>query len=135
MFGKPHESRMLVVVLMVGLMILVGCGASEVRLDANANGTQKDLSRGQVLLITLESNPTTGYSWQVVPVDPAILKQVGNAEFKSSAPPPVVGAGGTETFRFETVGAGTTTLKLNYHRPWEKDVPPVITVMLLITVR
>ena len=118
------------------LFVLVGCGPSEVRLDANANGTQKEIQRGTVLFITLDSNPTTGYSWQVAPIEPAIVRQVGNAEYKASAAAPgIVGSGGTETFRFEPLSAGTTTLKLNYQRPWEKDVAPIKTFTVQITVR
>lgn len=124
-------------VLFVITLLTGGCRANEIRLDDTHNGMQKELTRDQVLFVTLESNPTTGYSWQVDELDQSILRQVGDSEYKSSAPgnPPVVGAGGTETFRFETVSVGNTTLKLVYRRPWEKDVPPIKTYTIQITVR
>jgi len=39
------------------------------------------------------------------------------------------------TLRFETVEIGKTRLKLIYHRPFEKDVPPAETFEVTITVR
>lgn len=137
MFRELDELKKWLTGLFVIVLLTGGCSVNELRLNDAHNGTQKELTRDQVLCITLESNPTTGYSWQVAEIDKAILRQVGDAEYKSSASgnPPVVGAGGTETFRFETVSAGNTTLKLVYRRPWEKDAPPLKTYTVQIAVR
>ena len=126
------------VVLLAILVLAAGCGtAKEVKLDADANGSQTELETGQVLVVTLESNPTTGYQWEVVELDDAILQQQGEAEFQvsDSRDPPPPGTGGTETFRFEAVNAGQTTLKLVYHRSWETDVEPLETFSLQVVVR
>lgn len=137
MFRELDELKKWLTVLFVIVLLTGGCSANEVRLNDTQNGTQKELTRDQVLFIALESNPTTGYSWQVSEIDQAIFRQVGDAGYKSSASgnPPMVGAGGTETFRFEPVSAGNTTLKLVYRRPWEKDVPPIKTYTVQVTVR
>lgn len=137
MFRGLDELKKWFMVLFVITLLTGGCRANEIRLDDRHNGMQKELTRDQVLFVTLESNPTTGYSWQVDELDQSILRQVGDPEYKLSAPgnPPVVGAGGMETFRFETVSVGNTTLKLVYRRPWEKDVPPIKTYTIQITVR
>ena len=37
------------------------------------------------------------------------------------APPDMSGVGGTEIFRFRAIGAGTTTIRLEYVRSWEPD--------------
>jgi inhibitor of cysteine peptidase len=122
------------------LMILVsmaGCGSpSEVRLGAGNDGEQVEIKEGQFLVITLESNPTTGYQWEVIEVDALVLKQQGEATFEmaDSGEPPPPGTGGTETFRFEVVGAGQTSLELIYHRPWEKDVEPLATFSIRVVV-
>lgn len=137
MFRELDELKKWLTVLFVIVLLTGGCSVNEVRLNDSHTGMQKELTRDQVLFVTLESNPTTGYSWQVAEIDKAVLRQVGNSEYKSSASgnPPVVGAGGAETFRFETVSAGNSTLKLVYRRPWEKDVPPIKTYTLQIAVR
>jgi len=137
MFRALDELKNWLFGLFVILLLTGGCSASEIRMDDTHNNSQKEILRGQTLVVTLASNPTTGYSWQVAEADKAVLRQVGDAEFKSSAPsnPPLVGASGTETFRFETIGAGTTTLKMIYRRSWEKDVPPIKTFTVQVVVR
>lgn len=127
-----------VVVLLSALFLAVGCGsAQEVQVDADDDGRQIALDQGQVLVVTLGSNPSTGYGWQVAEVQEAILKQTGETEFQESNPggTPVVGAGGTETLRFEALKAGQTTLKLVYHRAWEKDVEPLDAFSVQVVVR
>jgi len=137
MFRALDELKNWLFGLFVILLLTGGCSASEIRMDDTHNNSQKEIVRGQTLVVTLASNPTTGYSWQVAEADKALLRQVGDAEFKSSASsnPPLVGAGGTETFRFETNGAGTTTLKLVYRRSWETSVPPIKTFTVQVVVR
>jgi inhibitor of cysteine peptidase len=131
-----HISNILMALLAV-LILAIGCGTKEIKLDANDNGRQIELEKGQILVVTLESNPTTGYRWEVVEPQESILQQKGEAEFKQSDPrnPPPPGTGGTETFRFEAVGAGQMTLKLVYHRPWEEGVDPLETFSLQVTIR
>jgi len=113
-------------VIILSALIFTGCGpAKEVKLDANDNGRQIDLQKGQTLVITLESNPTTGFMWEVVELDESILRQMGEAEFQPESE--ALGAGGTETFRFQAMSPGQAALKLVYHRPWEEDVDPLET--------
>jgi inhibitor of cysteine peptidase len=112
-----------VAVLLTAMSLLAGCcGTGEVKLAAEDNGSQVELQRGQTLVITLDSNPTTGYRWEVVASDSPVLRQKGEAEYKapeSSA----VGAGGQEVFRFEAASAGEMTLELAYRRSWEDEEP------------
>jgi inhibitor of cysteine peptidase len=147
----------IVCVLLAGLALVAGCasgeGASagsepdrggestvvpggEVALDAEDDGTQVELRAGQVLVVTLESNPTTGYRWEVSEVDESVLAQIGEGEFQEAPKEgeQMVGVGGTETFRFESA-PGNTTLTLVYHRTWETDVEPEDTFTVEVTVR
>ena len=91
---------------------------------------------GQMLTVTLESNPSTGYRWEWVEDQGSILEQIGEAEFKPSetGEPPLVGAGGWEIFRFTAVSTGQMTLRLVYRRPWEEGVEPLKTFSLQVTV-
>ena len=111
--------------LLILCVVLTACGSvDEVNVgDADAGG-RVDLQVGQILTVSLESNPTTGYIWQVARYDNAILRQLGEAEFKQGGEEGLVGAGGIETFRFESVQAGETSLELEYVRPWEEGVAP-----------
>jgi len=108
----------------------------EVNIDENDADSQVELEQGKIFVVTLESNPTTGYSWEVVETQESILEQIGEAEFKPSqtGEPPLVGAGGWEIFRFKAISTGQMTLQLVYHRPWEEGVEPVKTFSLQIVV-
>lgn len=110
--------------------------AGDVALGAEDNGSEVVLAAGQVLEVTLESNPTTGFSWQVSEVDGAVLAQVGEAVFQQAPTEgeQLVGAGGVETLQF-AASPGETTLTLEYRRPWEKDVDPLETFTVQVTVR
>jgi predicted secreted protein len=108
----------------------------EVNVDEKDADSQVELEQGQILVVTLESNPTTGYSWEVVETQESVLEQIGEAEFKPSqtGEPPLVGAGGWEIFRFKAISAGQTSLKLVYHRPWEEGVEPLKTFSIQVAV-
>jgi inhibitor of cysteine peptidase len=92
-----------------------------VTLDEMDDGTPVDLRGDQTLVIDLEGNLSTGYQWQVAAVDDAILKQVGQFEFKQYAD--VAGSAGRQILRFRAVGEGQTDLTLAYRRPWEDAAP------------
>ena len=119
----------------LALALFSGCGTHGIQVTDADNGKQITVQSGQVVTVTLESNPTTGYSWQVLEIDDAILVQDGDPEYKqTSGTGGLVGAGGTETFRFKTVGTGETTLSLGYMRPWE-SVPPIQTFTIQVGVQ
>ena len=116
------------------LALFSGCGTNGISLTDADNGKQIALQPGDILTVTLESNPTTGYSWQVMELNQGILVQDGDPEYKQSpGSEGMVGAGGTETFRFKAVGSGETSLGLGYMRPWE-SVPPIETFTLQVSV-
>jgi inhibitor of cysteine peptidase len=122
--------------LLVALTVTTACSPQqqEVKATIDDNGREMQLKKGQTLVVTLEGNPTTGYSWEVAePLDEQVLQQVGEAEFKQESD--LVGAGGVQILRFEAVNAGQITLKLVYHRPWEKDEEPLETYSIQVVVR
>jgi inhibitor of cysteine peptidase len=128
------NASMLVAVLAVVVMAVIsGCSAqTALALEAKDAGRQIELQKGQTLTINLEGNPTTGYTWEVVESEGAVVRQVGEAEFKADSE--LMGAGGTQTLRFEAVTEGQMELRLVYHRPWEADAEPLETFTVQITV-
>ena len=79
---------------------------------------------GTEFSLTLESNRTTGYQWQLdKPLDESVVKLVRN-EYKSPEAAGVVGAGGKEVWTFKAVAEGKTVIVMKYVRPWEKDQAP-----------
>ena len=101
------------------------------------NGKTIELSTGQTLKITLTSNPSTGYSWEKVSGEETVIKPIGEPAFVSDPNPSgAVGVGGKTTFTLEAAGmSDETTLKLVYHRPWEKDTLPIQTFEVKVVVK
>lgn len=116
------------------LVSFSSCGARGVAVTAADNGGEVALKPGETLTITLESNPTTGYSWQVMEINSTVLLQQGEPEYEQSPNSEgLVGAGGMERFRFEALAPGETTLVLGYMRPWE-SVQPIETYSIQVVV-
>ena len=100
------------------------------------NGREFTLAVGQVLVVNLPSNRTTGYSWTLLSTNETVLEPVGEAEYqRNPAPTGMVGVGGNEIWRFRAAKTGRETLRLGYARPWEKGVAPVQTVAYDVTVK
>ena len=81
-----------------------------------------EVTAGEEFAIKLESNPSTGFSWELQqPLDDSILESKGSdyEAGKNDAP----GAGGHEILTYEAVGDGTTTISLGYLQPFD-DAPP-----------
>jgi len=110
---------------------------AKMKLDASANGTTQQLKKGDTMSITLESNPSTGFAWYAIISDTAVLVQMGEPEYSAPAESetPIVGASGTQTFFFQAVESGTTTITLDYKRAWETDVQPEQTINITVEVQ
>jgi len=93
------------------------------------SGTSVNLKPGATLEVVLVSNPSTGYHWVVTSIDTGSLKQVGEAVYK---PDPetegLIGAGGTDTFRFEAVSPGDATISMDYLSPDNKPSDTKFTI-------
>ncbi len=126
------QKLFLIASVLLALVVAAGC-AKNVELNEEMNGGAVVLEQGQTLVLKLASNPTTGYDWELVDLNGAILEQVGEVEYKSDST--LVGAGGVNTYTFKAVGSGNMQLSLIYHRSWEKDIPPIEAYELDVTVK
>jgi inhibitor of cysteine peptidase len=97
------------------------------------NGKLVALKVGESLAITLDSNPSTGYSWQLGAMKRAILQQQGEPQYTPPAQP-LPGAGGQHTFQFTAVGAGRTTLTLVYKQLFDRKAAPAEKFTIQVTV-
>jgi inhibitor of cysteine peptidase len=102
-------------------------------IDSTQQVGEMDMRVGDTLELSFESNPTTGYQWEVVELNPEVLLQVGVEYVAPTAD--LLGAPGKEVFRFEAVSPGETVLKMVYHRPFEPEVPPEQTYQVKIIVK
>ncbi len=86
----------------------------------NTKGTV-ELGKSDILVIKLPETPSTGYSWEVQSYDKNILSEDQQSHFISESEDPI-GASGTQEIRFMPKKAGVSTIKLIYHRPWQKSI-------------
>ena len=170
------------------VMVAFGCAAEEeevvpegppilpreeVSVDASYDGKEVEITADTgALIVTLESNPSTGFEWELVeitnePEEPApredaeepepepeqegseptkpavytgdlpektVLRHVDNKYVPPEAEG-VVGATGKEVWTFHAEAKGKSTVYMEYRRPWEQDVEPTETLILIVVVK
>ena len=114
------KSLFLIIGVFLTACLVAGCGA-EVKAYSDPSETIGiSANKEFVILIALESNPTTGYSWQAS-YDETILELVEESyELGEYAKQGLVGAGGTELFRFRVMKSGQAEITMVYKRSWEE---------------
>ena len=128
--------------LLAGL-ILTACAAKEAQ-ESKAAKQEPTLvtapwfelsSEGEVLTVRLDSNPTTGYSWNYEISDEGILEHLTDELVLPEAKEGFAGAGGTwcASFKPSFRKDGDVTLTLKYARPWEPQ--PIFIKTLSLTVK
>ena len=92
------------------------------------------LNSGQNLILTLPSNPTTGYRWAIQDSAGGVLRALSPEVYSNPEDAGVVGSAGLSTWRFQAFATGTGRLRLTYSQPWAPEVPAVKTFDCAIAV-
>ena len=82
------------------------------------------LKNGQNLILTLPSNPTTGYRWAIQDSAGGVLRSLGPEVYTSSDNGQLLGSGGQSTWRFQVFAPGSGRLRLTSQQPWEPEAEP-----------
>jgi formylglycine-generating enzyme required for sulfatase activity/predicted secreted protein len=88
-----------------------------VTVEAPADTEKISVAVGKEFKISLESNPSTGYSWSLAESLPSWLELVDKTYIATD--PGMIGGGGTEYWTFRATASGSTNLTFQYMRPWE----------------
>ena len=134
------KSRLALVCIMATLLIsLLACSPAapkELSVDIASSGKEVTLVVGGTLTVTLESNITTGYSWNENANigDKTVMQQT---DHKYQPPATAIpGSGGKEVWTFKALKAGKSTLSLECRRPFElKTTSPAKRFTLTVTVQ
>jgi inhibitor of cysteine peptidase len=138
-----------VLALLALLLTLAGCAdikrpprTTSVQVSYDDLLTKKHINQnvtlavGDSLRIILASNASTGYQWsaQAQISDPAVVVQ---RDHLYAAPPGVgpPGSSGTETWTFQALKAGTTTVSTSYSQPWPGGAKDSWTFTASVTVQ
>ncbi len=127
-------SRMLAV---SSLSLLAACTQTPHTISLDEEHSSRcplELVQGQSVLITLRSNPTTGFRWQVQDAAPSVLRSLGPEVYSNPEDSGLVGSAGQSSWRFEATNPGGGRLLLVYRQPWEPNVAPAQTFECQITV-
>lgn len=94
--------------------------------DESLNGGQYQVQAGQPFMVVLDSNPTTGFTWNIKDAgDDNIISLLGSTyqTNASDSQPAIVGQGGRQYWYFKALQPGTAQLQMVYARPWESVQP------------
>ncbi|ROL91728.1 protease inhibitor I42 family protein [Pseudomonas chlororaphis] len=113
--------------LPLSLALLAAC-ASQPKQNVTVENQSEcpvQLSNGQNLILTLPSNPTTGYRWAIQDSAGGVLRRISPEVYSNPEDSGLVGSAGQSTWRFQAFAAGTGRLLLTYQQPWAPEVAPV----------
>ena len=111
----------LVMMVVAATCLVAGCGGGVKAYSDPGETVGIGANKEFIILIALESNPTTGYSWEAS-YDETMLELVEETyELGEYAQQGVVGAGGTELFRFRALKTGEVEITMVYKRSWEVE--------------
>ncbi|MBT8491085.1 MAG: protease inhibitor I42 family protein [Deltaproteobacteria bacterium] len=135
------------IVFIIALLVLSSCAqcnqtgqspminsSHNMTLTEKDNGTQVQVTHGDIVKLRLEANPSTGYSWQITENNPELLKPLGKPEYEESEHT-LIGQVEHQIFRFKAVSPGTAMLKLLYYREWEKGKAPEKSYRVTVEIR
>lgn len=88
-------------------------------LTRDDNGSTYQMDLNEEIVVALDSNATTGYSWAIDKLDESVVASLGSTYITPNNG--AVGQGGTEEWSFKGLKSGTTILTLKYWRPREGD--------------
>ena len=121
----------ILVLVLVAIFFFISCFVSGITLTEKNNGDSLNLKVGDEIIVKLESNPTTGYCWNISDKTNQDIVSLQSTEFKQSAKIRflqlfgLVGAGGYEVLTFKALSKGSTAIILAYNRPWEEEEEPL----------
>jgi inhibitor of cysteine peptidase len=120
---KQFLRRFAFFVVVALLVVLVACGTGPIELGGNDSGSELRLNIGDEFVVELESNASTGYSWELR--EPQAIKMVQLRSSVYTAPESeVVGTAGIQTFTFEAVEFGAGVVRLEYIRTFDEVIIP-----------
>lgn len=113
--------RLLAALFLLFLFSPACMAAEEPVLNEGNNGSTIIITEGQSLKLNLESNPSTGFSWEHFPdLKTGLLEETEHGYLPDLQLP---GTGGKEFWTFKAINSGDFTLSLAYMRPWENRMP------------
>ena len=122
---RKHPGAVILLAALLVVALAAGCGSSSTTTPTTPESsrvpktytkasTKITANVGETFIIQLDSNPTTGYSWQITgPLSPAVEK-VSNIYVPGKNASSTPGAGGVEKWMFKAVSKGDAVIQMEY---------------------
>jgi len=104
-------------------------GGRAINLGIADSGKTVKAAVGDLVLIKLQANPSTGYTWSAADLAKDSAVELKSKKFLTASQmnaeiQPKPGQGGETTFTYRVVRTGKAAISLSYRRPWEKKTAP-----------
>ena len=107
---------------------------SPVPIETSDPSQSIEATAGSDFTIVLDSNPTTGYHWELIGEPDANVVQFISKDYKPDEPV-LVGSGGVDVLTFQALAAGTVQITLGYYPPSNDPVEPQQSVTFDVIVK
>jgi len=104
------------------------------KLYKSNNGDKIILNSGEVLNITLPSNISTGYSWELDTdsLDRSIIREIDRYYINGKSRRQLMGTPGYDVWVFQASGLGTTTIRLEYKQSWVDEASDIFEIWVTV---
>lgn len=121
--------------LALSILVLSACGEkNEDIFQISDPAKQLEASAGSEFKIIIESNPSTGYHWELVEDLDENAVQFVSREYRASEPV-LAGSGGVDVWVFKAIAPGETSITLGYYPPSNDPIDPQQIVEFVVTVK
>ena len=107
--------------------------AKTVTVTEKDDGGKIKLNKGDTLVVKLQTQGGTGFTWSIAKNDADLLKQQGKVETEKAEKPKPGGAV-TQVYRFRAEAVGTIGQEMHFVRPFEKGKAPAKTFKLTVEI-
>ncbi len=109
-----------------------GPAARQLLLSDADNGKTLLINNADTVVLNLNGNITTGYSWALAGITGSAIESLGDPTYTRELSGNV-GSGGVFIAKFRVAKVGESQITLQYARPWEKSAPArTFTVTLVV---
>ncbi len=92
---------------------------NKIKLSEADRGKTISVNTGDVIIISLTENPTTGFQWEMDNIDNRVI--VLEKELFSEPGDGGIGSGGTKSYVFKALTSGNQLIQLKYWKAWEGE--------------
>ena len=110
-------------IILVMFGIFMACSSNQIYSDSDyKNGKVLKMSAGEIVEFKLDSQPSTGYSWQPsFPQEKFVL--VSNSIIPQKKSVPETGQIEIQLIKIKALIAGESEIEFNYIKQWENEKP------------